>query len=304
MTGETVEAMRGLIAPILTPFEDDLSIAQDLFVSHALKMIEDGCVGLTPFGTTGEAASLSAEERSNALWHLTQAGIDPKTLIPGTGMLDFQGTAKLSRSFMDMGCAGVMILPPHYYKTVTDDGLFAYYERVIELVGDDLRIYLYHIPHVAGVGLSVPLVQRLRAAFPDQLVGIKDSSGKPENAKALLGIPGLTVYLGSELLLADLASKGAQGTITATANLNAAAISEFVNNALQGDTVGSAYMRETIEIARDVIASRDFIASPKRVLAMRSGDERWANVRPPLVAAPVAAGKTLESALLATSSSK
>lgn len=296
--------MRGLIAPILTPFEDDLSIAEDLFAAHALKMMEEGCVGLTPFGTTGEAASLTAEERVNALWHLTQAGIEPQKLIPGSGMLDFQATAKLSRSFMDMGCAAVMILPPHYYKTVTDDGLFAYYERVIELAGDDLRVYLYHIPHVAGVGLSVPLVQRLRAAFPDQIVGIKDSSGKADNAKALLGIPGLTVYLGSEVLMADMAPRGAQGTITATANLNAAAISEFVDASLQGDTVGSAYMRETIETTRDVIASRDFIASPKRVLALRSGDARWANVRPPLITAPEAAGKTLESALLATAPSK
>ncbi len=291
--------MRGLIAPVLTPFEDDLSIASDLFVAHGQAMLDAGCAGLTPFGTTGEAPSVSAEERTNALWHMTQGGIDAAKLIPGTGLTDFQSTARLSRACMDMGCAGVMIVPPYYFKNASDDGLFAYYERVIGLVGDDVRIYLYHIPHVSGVGLSVSLVQRLKASFPDQIVGVKDSSGDADNAKALLRIDGLAVYPGSELLLGDLAARGAQGTITATANLNAEAISAFVAASLSGDDMACAYMRETIAEARDAIAARDFIATPKRVLVMRSGDVRWANVRPPLIPAPAPTGETLEAVLKA-----
>lgn len=295
----TKEPKRGVLAPILTPFDDDMNVAHDLFTEHAQKMIEAGCVGLAPFGTTGEGPSITEKERTNALWHLTQAGIAAEKLLPGTGMTTFEGTAALSRACMDMGCHGVLVLPPFYYKAVTEDGLFAWFARVIEAVGDDLRMYLYNIPHVANVTLTIPLVQRLRKAFPEQVVGIKDSSGDLENAKTLLAIDGLEVYLGSENLLAQIPDMGATGSITATANLNAGPVSEFVAALLSGDKMGAEYLRESVTVARDIMAARDLIPTPKRVLALRTGDARWLNVRPPFVPASVAAGESLEAELTA-----
>lgn len=295
----TADPIRGLIAPLLTPYNDDLSIAHDLYVDHATKMLREGCVGLTPFGTTGEAASISGSERMTALWHLTQGGIHAADMIPGTGLTDFRATAELSRSCMDMGCAAVMILPPYYYKKVSDDGLFDYYKRVIELVGDDVRIWLYNIPHVAGVGLSISLVRRLREHFPEQIVAIKDSSGDIENAKALLRIDGLSVFLGSEVVFSHTVDAGARGTITAVANLNAMPVAEFTSSVINGERVSVEYARGAINAARDAIVARDFIATPKRVLAIRTGDDRWANVRPPLVPAPLTAGQALENELRA-----
>ena len=85
MTPETPSIAHGVIAPNLTPFEDDLSIANDLELENTYRLIEDGCAALAPFGTTGEALSVSTAERLDLLDHLVGNGIDPKHLIPGTG---------------------------------------------------------------------------------------------------------------------------------------------------------------------------------------------------------------------------
>ena len=193
--------LRGVIAPILTPFNDDLSIANDLYLAHARWLIDQGCAGIAPFGTTGEALSVGIDERIAATQVLVDGGIDPARMIPGTGLSNVADTVRLSRACLDMGCAGVLTLPPFYYKDVGEDGLYAYFEQLITAIGSDARIYLYHIPPIAIVGVPPSLAARLHAAFPEQIVGIKDSSGDWENTRALLEIDGLTVYPGSELPL-------------------------------------------------------------------------------------------------------
>ena len=176
---------------------------------------------LAPFGTTGEALSIGSAERMAAIEGLIASGIDPKLVIPGTGLCNLPETIALSRHAMELGCAGVMTLPPFYFKGMGDDGYFDYFERLIDGVDHpELKIYLYHIPQVSGVGLSVELfVTRLRAAYPDIIVGIKDSSGDWDNTRRLLAIDGLIVYPGAELPVID-ATAGGPGCISATANLN------------------------------------------------------------------------------------
>ena len=176
-------------------------------------------------------------------------GVDPKRLIPGTGLTNLIDTARLTRHAVDRGCAGAMVLPPFYIKDVTDDGLFAYYARLIERVGsDDLRIYLYHIPPVAHVGLSIELVQRLHSAFPAQIVGIKDSSGDWANTRRLLTeVPGLIVYPGSELPLFEALALGAAGCITATANINATQIAKAIELQRSGREAEAKQQHESVK---------------------------------------------------------
>lgn len=282
MTNTTAIAP-GVIAPNLTPFEDDLSIAKDLYLDNVHRLIEDGCAALAPFGTTGEAASVSTVERVALLDHLTRNGIDPARLIPGTGLTNLPETVDLTRKVTDMGCAGAMILPPFYYKGVSDDGLYDYFARLIDGVGrDDLAIYLYHIPQVSGVGLSIDLVQRLKTAFPAQIVGIKDSSGDWENTKALFQIDGLTVYPGSELPLFEALELGGQGCITATANVNTSGIAEVVRLYRAGKTDQARSAFDAVHKLRLIVQEYAPIPAQKRLLALRSGDARWGNVRPPL----------------------
>ena len=195
-----VERIRGVIAPLLTPFNDDLSIATDLYVTHAHWLFEQGCAGIAPFGTTGEALSVGIDERIAAIRVLAESGIDPARMIPGTGLSNVADTARLSRACLDVGCAGVMTLPPFYYKAVTEDGLYRYFEQFLDAVGENARVYLYHIPQIAIVGIPPTLAARLHGAFPGQIVGIKDSSGDWENTRALLGIDELIVYQAPHLM--------------------------------------------------------------------------------------------------------
>lgn len=292
------QPLRGVIAPTLTPFNDDLTIAEDLYLAHARRCLADGCVALAPFGTTSEAQSVGIEERMEMLEALAAAGIAPSKLIPGTGLTSLPDTLRLTRHAVGLGCAGVLVLPPFYYKDVPDDGLYDYYRRLIDGVGDArLRIYLYHIPQVAGVGLPVALVRRLHADFPNTIVGIKDSSGDWENTAALLGIDGLVVYPGSELPLMAALELGAMGSISATANINAAGIAEVIRLFDSGDRTAAAARHETVRKFRLTVQGYAPIPVMKRMMALASGDRRWANTRPPLLAASVEEGRALAEVL-------
>ncbi len=293
------EPIRGVLAPILTPFADDLSVAHDLFIAHARHLLSTGCAGLAPFGTTGEALSVGIHERIAALDRLIDAGVDPQRLIPGTGLTNLPDTITLTRHAVERGCAGALVLPPFYFKNVPDDGLFAYFARLIEgIPSANLRIYLYHIPPVSQVGFPIDLVRRLRAAFPAQVVGIKDSSGDWSNTRRLLTeVPGLVVYPGSELPLLDALSLGAAGCITATANINATALAEVVSLYQQGREAEAKQRHEAVKAVRLLVQEHGPIPAQKHVLAAWSGDERWRHVRPPLLPLADAAGRQLVRAL-------
>lgn len=288
----TANAPRGVVAPNFTPFNDDLTIANDLYIEHALALLDEGCAALAPFGTTGEATSVGIDERIATLAALIAAGADPAKLIPGTGLTSLADTARLTRACLDMGCAGAMALPPFYYKNVPEDGLYAYYARLIEAVDHPgFRLYLYHIPQVSGVGLPVSLVRRLFADF-EEVVGIKDSSGDWANTEALLGIEGLIVYPSAESALDKALPLGAPGCITATANLNAAAIAALVA-AWDEDRAKAAALQPAVTAFRQAVAKHPLIEVQKQVKALITGEPRWANVRPPLMAADPATGAAL-----------
>ncbi len=291
-----VQIIRGIIAPILTPFDDDLSVATGLYVAHAKWLIEQGCAGIAPFGTTGEALSVGIDERIDAIQALIDSGIDPMRLIPGTGLSNVADTARLSRACLDMGCAGVMTLPPFYFKDVSEDGLFNYFEQLISAIGPHARIYLYHIPPIAIVGVPPTLASRLHVEFPEQVVGIKDSSGDWNNTRALLDIDGMVVYPGSELPLLEALELGAPGCITATANVNAGAIARVMDLYDQGDIAAQA-LHETVKRLRLTLQEYSPIPAQKRLLAIATGDARWANVRPPLTAMSDATGRELVALL-------
>ena len=278
--------IKGLISPILTPFNDDLTIATDLYLAHAKKLLTvGGCAGLAPFGTTGEALSVGLEERRTMLEELIKNDVSPSVMIPGTGLTNLVDTAQLTRHATDLGCYGTMILPPFYFKGVSDEGLYRYYAKLIEMVDSpDLRIYLYHIPQVAGVGLSVDLVRRLYRDFSGVVVGIKDSSGDWGNTEALLKIEGLTVYPGAELPLIEAIKLGAPGCISATANLNGVGIAEVIKKCHEGDFAGAESLHVKVKEFRLLLQGYAPIPAQKALLARALKDNRWRTLRPPLMA--------------------
>ena len=275
--------IKGLIAPILSPFDNNLDFNQELYNQLAKKLLETGCSGLAPFGTTGEALSVSNSERKSALEGLVKFGIDPLKLIPGTGLCNLPDTIDLCRHALDLGCKGVMTLPPFYFKGMSDDGLHDYYVKLIEGINDtNLKIYLYHIPQVSGVGLSIDLVRNLHTEFPDTVIGIKDSSGDWENTKALLGIKGLIVYPGSELPVIDAIRLGAPGCISATANLNGTDISEVIDLCHVGKWEEAEAKHEKVRAVRLMFQDYAPIPAQKALLAKATGNSEWKNLRPPM----------------------
>lgn len=276
--------IRGLISPLLSPFNNDLSFCQELYNKLAHHLLATGCSGLAPFGTTGEALSLSVAERKAAIEGLVKSGIDPSVMIPGTGLCNLSETIELSRHALDLGCRGVMTLPPFYFKGMSDDGLFAYFEQLIAGIDHPcLNIYLYHIPQMSGVGLSIDLVQRLRSAYPEVIAGIKDSSGDWDNTRALLGIEGLTVYPGSELPVIDAIKLGAPGCISATANLNSTDIASVIDHCHAGDWEAAAAAHEPVKDVRILFQDYAPIPAQKALLAKQTGDSRWNNLRAPFL---------------------
>jgi 4-hydroxy-tetrahydrodipicolinate synthase len=306
------ERIRGVLAPVLTPFKPDLAPDRERFIRHCRWLLSQNC-GLAPFGTTSEANSMATDERISLLDALVAAGIDPLRMMPGTGCCSINETVALTAHAVKHGCAGVLMLPPFYYKDVSEEGLYRYFSEVVQRVGDArLRIYLYHIPPVAIVGITPKLVERLLKAYPNAIAGMKDSSGDWNNTKTFLDAfaetarPARTefdVFVGSEsFLLANMRNGGA-GTISATANVNSAAIHELytVASAVSAD-VDLESQQARLNVVREVFSSRKFrsmIAALKQAIAIYANDPEWARVRPPLVELTTEQAKLLAEQLKA-----
>jgi 4-hydroxy-tetrahydrodipicolinate synthase len=272
--------MPRLYVPAITPFTADLSVDTARFVTICRRLLEDGADGLAVFGTTSEANSLSVSERMAALEALVAAGVDPACLIPGTGCAALPDTVALTRHATDVGCKGVLMLPPFYYKPLSDEAVFAAYAAAIEAV-PTVALYLYHIPQVSGVALSVPMIGRLIEAFPGTVRGLKDSSGNWDNtASVIAAFPQIETFSSSESLLPKNVAAGGAGCISASANVNAAGIMRLIR-ALGTPAEGAALSQ--VSAVRAACEGMPLIPGIKAVVALRMGDAAYARTRPPLL---------------------
>jgi 4-hydroxy-tetrahydrodipicolinate synthase len=275
---------RGVLAPVVTPFTADLRPDAERLARHCRWLLSQD-VGLAVFGTNSEANSLTLQERLALLDALIAAGIPPARMMPGTGCCAFPDTVELTRRAVQHGCDGVLMLPPFYYKGVPDDGLFATYAEIIERVGDErLRIYLYHIPPVSNVPISLALIERLITRYPGTIAGIKDSSGDWNNTRAMLERfqpRGFDVFAGSETFLLATLRGGGVGCISATANVNPRAIAVL---AREWQKPEADSRQAALDAVRTAFQKFPMIPALKSVIAHFSGDNAWTTVRPPLMA--------------------
>ena len=277
------QRIRGVLSPVVTPFNRDLSPDPERFIAHCRWLTTQNC-GLAVFGTNSEANSLSANERIALLEALVNAGVDPKRMMPGTGCCALSDSVRLSEHAVKLGVAGVLMLPPFYYKGVSDEGLYRNFSEVVQRVGDArLRIYLYHIPPVSQVPITLGLIERLLKAYPGTIAGLKDSSGDWNNTKAVLdnfAKTGFDVFAGSESFLLQNMRHGGAGCITAGANVNPAQITSLFD-AWKG--AGADAMQDAVNQVRNALQSVPMIPALKRVIAHYSGDMGWNRLRPPLM---------------------
>ncbi|MGI9372875.1 MAG: dihydrodipicolinate synthase family protein [Hyphomicrobiales bacterium] len=277
----SVDDLKGLFTPVLTPFTKDLEVDGENFLKFCAWLISQGS-GLAPFGTTSEANSLSLDERLELLDRMIDAGIPGERIIPGNGACAIPDAVRMGQAAAKHGCAAVLMLPPFFYKGVSDDGLYRAYSEVIQRVGSsDFRICLYHIPQVSQVGVYVPLIKRLVKDYPATVVGIKDSSGDWDNTKWVLNeVPGFKVFPGAETFLLKGMRSGAAGCISATANINPAKIATLAAN-WQNDDADDR--QAELDAVRSAVTEYAPIPALKALVARETGIESLRHVRPPLM---------------------
>ncbi|MBB3589667.1 4-hydroxy-tetrahydrodipicolinate synthase [Rhizobium sp. BK529] len=276
----------GVYSAATTPLNADGSPDLGLFTEHCQRLIEEGCHGVALLGTTGEANSFSSAERRVILEAALTAGLPSDKLLPGTGVVAIPETVELTKHALSLGVTKVVMLPPFYYKGVSDEGLFAAYAQILEKIGDSrLQVILYHIPQVSGVPLSIPLISRLVEAFPQTVVGIKESAGDFNNMQAIVAAcPGFSVLCGADPLLLPLLKAGGTGCITATSNLVANSLRtvyDRVHDETRSAEVETAQAR--INAFRTLSNSYVQIPTIKAMVGLKTGNAGWRRTRPPLV---------------------
>ena len=280
------KARRGIYAAAVTPFNEDGSVNTAKLIAYCKYLLTDGgCDGVAPTGTTGEGTSVTMRDRLALPAAFAEAGIESDRVIFGTGAPSAGDCVELTRAAIEAGYNNVLVLPPYYYKSPSDEGLYAYYANLVERIGhDDLRIYLYHFPQMSQVPLSPELVVRLRSAFGPVIAGLKDSSGDFEQSRAIVDATGgvekdFDVYPSSEALLWDGLSIGTAGIISGSTNAFGAK-AQAALKAPEGAARDAAM--EAVKAARAAAAKYPLMAAMKQVEAWRTGDEDWTRMAPPL----------------------
>jgi 4-hydroxy-tetrahydrodipicolinate synthase len=278
------ERITGVLAPVVTPFRKDYSPDAARFVRHCRWLLRSGCAGLAVFGTNSEANSMSVGEKRKLLEALVAGGVPAAALMPGTGHSAITDSIELTKAAVELGCAGVLMLPPFYYKGVPDEGLYRNFAEVIERVGDErLQLYLYHIPPVSQIPISLALIEKLLAKYPGIVAGVKDSSGDWSNTKAMLDAfakDGFDVFAGSEVFLLDNMRNGGKGCITATGNINPGPIDRVFKNWRSAE---ADKLQAGITATRKIVQKQPMIPALKAAIAHFGNDPQWVTCRPPLV---------------------
>lgn len=265
----------------LTPMNQDLSVDYDLLISHCHSLLQKGGHGLAILGTTGEANSFSVSERKTILEKLMSNNIASSSIMLGTGCCSLTDTIELTQHGLDLGITKFLMMPPFYYKSLSDDGLYQYFRTVVlRLNFDSLQIYLYHFPALSGIPLSHSLIKKLIDDFPGIFVGIKDSSGDLEHMKKLCRtFPQFQIFAGTEKYLLPVLQAGGEGCISATANIT---IEECARLANQWQQESAESLQEEVTRKRTLFEGNPFSAVLKQTLAKRDHQPQWLHLRPPL----------------------
>ena len=270
----------GVYAAVLTPFTAALEPDLERYVRHCKWLLANGCDGLAPLGTTGEANSLSVAQRLALVEAAAAGGVPMQKCIIGAGSCALSDAVTITKAVVQAGAGGALLLPPFYYKNPSEDGLFAFFSEVIDRVGDArLKLYLYHFPQLSTVPITIPLVARLKRAYGDTIAGLKDSSGDWNVSQSFLKeFPGFGVFSGSEEFLLPNLRAGGVGCISASTNVTAP-LARPVYLAWRG-AEADGLQRGLTEV-RLIFQSYPLQAALKEVMARVSGDESWRLLLPP-----------------------
>ena len=272
-----------VLAPVISPFNNQGRIDVPKLLKQC-QWLRSNDVGVAIFGTNSESNSISSIEKMEVLEKLVAGGLDPKIMMPGTGACSVAETVFMTSKAVKAGCAGVLMLPPFYYKDVSDDGLFSYFSEVIEQVGDSrLQIYLYNIPPITKIPMSLALLERLIKAYPNTIAGMKDTSGDWSYTEMVLkqfAPQGFRVFAGNELFLLRTMQNGGYGCISSMVNIDPRRNAYL---AAHWQDSNADQLQAELDMVRAALVKFPTVPTMKAVIAHFSKDLEWARVRPPLV---------------------
>jgi len=274
----------GIWPALMTPLAADLSIDHGRFAAHARHLLEAGCAGVTPFGTTGEGPSFSVAERRAAVDALLAGGVPAARILVSVSCTAVPDTVALVRHAQDIGAWGALLMPPFFFKGVSDEGIVDAYRQILDATADrPLRVVLYHIPQVSAVGLSHAVIAELLRRYPQRIVAIKDSAcdrawsvGLAEAFASKIG-----VHVGNELDLPAMAGFGSRGAVSGLANFMPRMVHRL---ATEPDATRTANDHARVQRLLAWLGGYALIPALKAVMAAQTGDTGWLRVRAPLAA--------------------
>lgn len=272
-----------LIAASATPVDADGTPETALLAAHARRLLDEGCDAVALFGTTGEGPCFTEDQRNGALDAVLNDGVAPERLFVSVSAMAIASVVTMARHALSHGVRDLLLMPLFFFRDAADqDGVYRYYAEVIERVADSrLRLWLYHFPAVAGVGLTMGTIESLAARFPDAIAGVKDSAGDLEFTLGLIRrFPGLQVLTGTEVHLAEAIAAGGAGTLCGLANV----MPQLLRRLIDGGSADRARLTAEVDALDALLTGAPFAAVLKAVIAGQTGEERWRRVMPPLLA--------------------
>jgi len=292
------KADHGVYAASITPVDATGNPSGERLIEHCHWLMQQGVTGVAPLGTTGEGNSLPLAFRLSVPGLFREAGFSSNKVIFGTGSCAAGDAIVATKAVIDAGFTNALVLPPFYYKNVTEDGVFNYFDQLINTVNSDaLRVYLYHFPQLSMTPFTVALIKRLKGAFGPVIAGLKDSSGDfAGTLEFVKAADDFDVFPGSEAVLIEGLANGCTGSISATSNASALLTAKTFN---ANGTAQAAELQETLTAVRLAISNYPLSPALKQIVAWRRGDDSWRTVLPPNIGLNDSQQQELHDALMA-----
>ena len=274
--------LNGVYTASLTPLKRSYEPNLQALVRHVQWLLESGSDGVALLGSTGEANSLTIEQRL-AIIEISAKKLPTDRLIMGTGSCSLKDAVHLTKASIDAGVYAVLVLPPFYYKPQSDKSVLRFFSELISIVDDTrLRIIFYNFPKLSGYNFSVEILQELKQRFGDIASGIKESSGDWKNMLGIVqNIPDFMVYTGTETLLLDILNKGGAGCITATANLIAPECQRVYQAWKNNKQKVAEEAQMNLTNLRKTLENYPLVSELKSLFASKTNAEEWKNMLPP-----------------------
>ena len=277
--------INGVFSAALTPVNEDYSINLNSYLSHCQWLLKQNLTGLCIFGSTGEANAFNVDEKIKALEFLIANNISSYQLMPGTGQCSISDTVRFTKKCSVLKVRAVLVIPAFFYKNVSDEGVIEYYKRVIEEVGDNnLQYILYHIPQTSGVPITFDIIEKLIKLYPNNVVGMKDSSGDLDNMlKITKFFNGFSLFSGSDSLALKVCKHGGAGAITATSNISGRLLSFIVKNYKDEFSIENFHDLQILqEKIRQTLFTHEPVSALKAFMSVKFSKKEWNRVNPPL----------------------